>query len=55
MLEINRATGTAQWFKRRPADLVVPSLSSAGGEIFSAVNRVPLHTAFHYQTLIILI
>ena len=30
-------------------------LSPARGKIFSTVNRVPLHTAFHYQPLIILI
>ena len=39
----------AQWVKRWPTDLVVVSLSPAGGEIFSAINGVPLHTAFHYQ------
>ena len=45
----------AQWVKRRPLDLAVVSLSHAGGKIFSTVNRVPLHTAFHCQSLIILI
>ena len=44
----------AQWVKRWPADLVVQSLSPAQGEI-SAVNGVPLHIAFHYLPLILLI
>ena len=37
----------AQWIKRWPADLEVKSSSLARGEIFSTVNGVPLHTAFH--------
>ena len=39
----------AQWVKRWPADLAVPSSSLAQGEIYSNVNRVPLHTTFHYH------
>ena len=42
----------AQWVKRWPTDLAVPSSIPTRGEIFSTVNRVPLHTAFHYQPLI---
>ena len=38
----------AQWAKRWPADLAVPSSSPARGEILSTVNQIPLHTAFHY-------
>ena len=45
----------AQWVKRWPTDLAVPSSIPTGGEIFSTANRVPLHTAFHYQPLIVLI
>ena len=30
-----------------------PSLVSARGEIFSTINGVPLHTAFHYQPPIV--
>ena len=41
--------------KRWPADLAVPSSSPARGETISTANGVPLHTAFHYQPLIILI
>ena len=37
----------AQWVKSWPADLVIPSLSPAPGEIFSNVDKIPLHTAFH--------
>ena len=32
-----------------------PSSIHACGKIFSAVNKVPLHTAFHYQPPIVLI
>ena len=39
----------AQRVKRWPTDLAVVSSSSARGEIFSTVDGVPLHTAFHYQ------
>ena len=39
----------AQWAKRWPTDLAVPGSSPVRGEIFSAVNGVPLHTAFHYS------
>ena len=45
----------AQWVKRWPTDLAVPSSMPARGRIFSTVNGVPLHTAFHYQPLIVLI
>ena len=38
----------AQWVKRWPADLDVSGLSLEAG-IFSIVNGVPLHTAFHYH------
>ena len=44
-----------QWVKRWPTDLAVPSSIPTRGEIFSAVNGVPSHTAFHYQPLIVLI
>ena len=50
-----RGTLVAQWVKRWPADLEVPSSIPAHGEIFSAVNEVPLQTAFHDQPSIILI
>ena len=39
----------ARWVKRWPTGLAVPGLSPARGEIFSDVNGVPLHTAFHYH------
>ena len=45
----------AQWVKRWPTDLAVPSSIPARGEIFSTVNGVPLHTAFHYHPSIVLI
>ena len=45
----------AQWVKRRPTDLVVPCSSPAQGEIFSTVNGVPLRTAFHYRSPVVLI
>ena len=45
----------SQWVKPWPSDLAVMSSSSAGGEILSMVNGVPLHTAFHYQSPIVLI
>ena len=45
----------AQWVKRWPTDLAVPSSIPARGEIFSTVNGVPLHTAFHYHLPIVLI
>ena len=44
-----------QWVKRWPTDLAVLNSIPTRGEIFSTVNRVPLHTAFHYQPLIVLI
>ena len=45
----------AQLVKRWPTDLAVPSSIPARGKIFSTVNGAPLHTAFHYQPLIVLI
>ena len=45
----------AQWVKRWPTDLVVPSLSPAEGEIFSTITGIPLHIAFHHQPLFVLI
>ena len=41
-------TPVAQWVKRWSTDLEVLSSSSARDDIFSTVNKVPLHTAFHY-------
>ena len=38
----------AKWVKRWPTDLATPSSSPAQGEIFSTLNKVPFHTAFHY-------
>ena len=37
----------AQWVKHWATDLAVLGLSPAEGEIFSTINWVPLHTAFH--------
>ena len=34
----------AQWAKRWPTDLAVPSSIPARGEFFLIVNRVPLHS-----------
>ena len=48
-------TPLAQLVKRWPADLAVPSSIPARGEIFSTVNGVQLHTAFHYHLPIVLI
>ena len=45
----------AQWVKRWPTDLAVPSSIPARGEIFSTVNGVTLHTALHYHPAIVLI
>ena len=45
----------AQWVKGWPNDLAVPSSILARGKIFSIVNGAPLHTAFHYQPLNVLI
>ena len=50
-----RGAPVAQWVKRWPTDLAVPSSIPARGEIFSTVNGVPLHTAFHYHPSIVLI
>ena len=44
----------AQWVKRWPTVLAVPSSIPTRGEIFSTVNGVSLHIAFHYQPLIVL-
>ena len=44
-----------QWVKRWPTDLAVPSSIPTRGEILSTVNGVPLHTAFLFQPLIVLI
>ena len=44
-----------QWVMRWLTDLAVKCLSLARGKIFSTVNRVPLHTAFHYHPPIVLI
>ena len=44
-----------QWIKRWPTGLAVPSSKPARGEIFSTVDKVPLHTAFHYHPPIVLI
>ena len=45
----------AQWLKHWPTDLAVPGTSSTPDKIFSTVNGVPMHTAFHYHPLIVLI
>ena len=45
----------AQWVKCWPADLTNLSSSPARGKFFSTINRVPLHAAFNYQPLIIMI
>ena len=48
----------AQWVKRWPADLAVPNSSPAwGGGVQNLFNRKwsPLHTAYHYHPLIVLI
>ena len=44
-----------KWLKRWPTDLAVPSSSPTQGEIFSTINRVPLHTPFHYHPPIVMI
>ena len=49
--EPQQLSGLRSWL----TDLVDWSLIPARGEIFSTVNGVPLHTAFHYQTPIVLI
>ena len=41
--------------KDLPTDLGIPSWSPTWGEIFSTIGGVPLHTAFHYRPLIVLI
>ena len=45
----------AQWVKRWPTDLAVVSSSLPEARIFSIVNGVPFHTAFHYHPSIVLI
>ena len=54
-LSISIGAPVAQWIKRWLTDLAVPSSSPARGEIFSTINRIPLHTAFHYHPPIVLI
>ena len=54
-LRLRLGAPVAKWVKRWPTDLAVPSSIPTRGEIFSTVNRVPLHRAFHYQPLIVLI
>ena len=39
----------AQWAKCWPTVLAILSSSPARGEMFSTINGVPLHTAFHYN------
>ena len=50
-----RNPGSSKWVKRQPTDLAVGSSSPTQGKIFSTLNGVPLHTAFHYQPVIIMI
>ena len=46
----------AQWVKRWPTNLADRVRSSlTRGEIFSTINGVPLHAAFHYHPNIVLI
>ena len=45
----------AQWIKRWPTDLAVPSSSHARGEIYLTQNEVPLHTVFRYHPFIVLV
>ena len=45
----------AQWVMCWPTDLAIPSSSPARGEIFSTVNEVSVHIAFHYHPRIVLI
>ena len=44
----------AQWVKSWPADLEVPRSIPGGGNLVHH-NKVPLHTAFHYYPIIILL
>ena len=56
LFETGKEAPVAQWVKCWPTDLAVASSSSARGEIFSTLLvRIPLHTAFNYQPLIVLI
>ena len=56
LFETGKEAPVAQWVKCWPTDLAVASSSSAWGEIFSTLLvRIPLHTAFYYQPLIVLI
>ena len=48
MLTLNRSP-VAQWAKRWPTDLAIPSSMPARVEIFSVVNGIPLHMVFRYQ------
>ena len=53
---ISRPTIQYKYFTEfLPTDLEVPSTSPTRGEIFSTVNGIPLHTAFHYHPSIVLI
>ena len=54
-IAMNLVVPVAQWVKHWPTDLAVLSLSPSQGEIFSTVNGVTLHTAFHYHSSIALI
>ena len=40
---------SAQWVKRWPPDPAVSRSIPTRGVIFTTVNGVPLHTAFHYH------
>ena len=53
-LQLVQGALVAQWVKGWPNDQTVPSSRPAGGEIFSALNRVPLHSAFHNHLPIVL-
>ena len=54
-INLVKGASVAQSVKRWPADLSVPSSRTAEGDNLSVINRVPLHTAFHYHRSIILI
>ena len=51
----NSGAPVAHWLKRWPNDLAVPGSSLPPGELFSNVNWIPLHIAFHYHPPIVLI
>ena len=54
-LRISLEAPVAQWVKRWLTNLAVPSSNLARSEIFLTANGVPLHTAFHYHSPIVLI